>query len=105
VSEKIKQITQSADQHTHPADFGCSTLTICVLRTYSRSFQIITSFLQMVVFSLHSLGSKMIGCGRARMWLNSHQGQKFLSALTVMQPPVECFRGPFPRGKAAAAGE
>jgi hypothetical protein len=52
---------------------------------------------KMVVLSLHILGSKMTGFGRARLWLNSHQGQKFLSARTVMQPPVECFRGPFPR--------
>ena len=104
VSEKIKKITQSADQHTHPADCGCSDLTVCVLRIHSRSFQFIT-FLQMVVLSLHSLCSKMVGCGRARLWFNSHQGQKFLSALTVMQPPVHCFSGPLPRGKAAAAGD
>ena len=97
MSEKIKQITQSVDQHTHPADIGCSALTIRVLRIYSRSFQIIVSFLLIVVFSLHSFGSEMVGYERAQLWFNSHQGQKFLSALTVMQPSVQCLRVPFPR--------
>jgi hypothetical protein len=87
-SERENKTDYPISRSARPPCWLCPALTICVLRIYSRWFQIFTYFLQMVVLSLHSLGSKMVGCGRARLWFNSHQRKKFLSAVTVMQPPA-----------------